>query len=170
MLEKARRRVSRFGLANVEAIEVMDADPSNKNPSRVFRLAGGWHIKPGREPVRSEIVHDSGEKYSYSEIRRELLRLKSLQQPTTSSVQPELTPTAQAETGSPASNAVSQYQRYENILIPVPESVPLEVCPSKDSRSLIDSGVSQGGRNTNGAKLVRDLIGTALARIGKEKL
>ena len=41
-------------------IEVMDADPSNKNPSRVFRLAGGWHIKPGREPVRSEIVQDSG--------------------------------------------------------------------------------------------------------------
>ncbi len=141
-------------------IEVMGADPSNKNPSRVFRLAGGWHIKPGREPVRSEIVQDSGEKYSYSEIRRELLRLKSLQQ-LVSSVQPELTPVKQVETRSPSTDAAPQYQCYENIQVPVTESVPLEVCLSKESRALIDSGVSQGGRNTGGAKLARDLIGAA---------
>ena len=32
---------------------------------------------------------------------------------------------------------------------------------SKESRALLESGVSQGGRNTQGAKLARDLIGTA---------
>lgn len=50
-------------------IEVMGADPSNKNPSRVFRLAGGWHIKPGREPGRTEIVQESGQKYSYEQLK-----------------------------------------------------------------------------------------------------
>jgi len=149
-------------------IEVMGADPSNKNPSRVFRLAGGWHIKPGREPVRSEIVQESGAKYSYSEVRRELLRLHSLKQ-LAESVQSGLTPVLQAEGRSPfkaemgshSSNAVPQRQRYEDIQIPVPESVPLEVCLAKESRSLLNSGVGEGGRNTNGAKLARDLIGTA---------
>jgi len=140
-------------------IDVMGADPSNKNPSRVFRLAGGWHIKPGREPVRSEIVQESGEKYSYSEVRRELIRLHSLQQPV-SSLQPELTPVKQAEIQSRSVHAALQYQRYEDIQIPVTEAIPLEVCLSKDSRTLIESGISQGGRNTNGAKLARDLIGT----------
>ena len=48
-------------------IEVMGADPSNKNPSRVFRLAGGWHVKPGREPRRTEIVQESGQKYPYEQ-------------------------------------------------------------------------------------------------------
>jgi hypothetical protein len=51
-------------------IEVMEADKSNKNPSRVFGLAGAWHIKPDREPVKSEIVSDSGIRYSYTEQAR----------------------------------------------------------------------------------------------------
>ncbi|MEG4458702.1 hypothetical protein [Microcoleus sp. N9_A1] len=40
-------------------IQVMEADESNKNPSRVFRLAGAWHVKPDREPVKTEILHHS---------------------------------------------------------------------------------------------------------------
>jgi hypothetical protein len=51
-------------------IEVMEADNSNKNPSRVFGLAGAWHIKPDREQVKSEIVSDSGIRYSYTEQAR----------------------------------------------------------------------------------------------------
>jgi hypothetical protein len=39
--------------------------------------------------------------------------------------------------------------------------VPLYQCLSKDDRALIDGGVSEGGRNANGAKLARNLIGTA---------
>lgn len=129
-------------------IEVMNADPANKNPSRVFRLAGGWHIKPGREPVRSEMVQDSGKKYSPDELLMKLREIKQQRQPD----QKPLT-----------------FTRYEDIQVPVPESVSLEVCLSKESRSLLESGVSEGGRNTNGAKLARDLIGTAdhLASIGQ---
>jgi hypothetical protein len=205
-------------------IEVMGADPANKNPSRVFRLAGGWHVKPGREPVRTEIVQDSGIKYSYSQLRERLLELKALKNPEsviTLIPQPEpvasdivkligsYTPLRQCGgnwrgdcvfcnavdkllvnpslqsfeclncyAGGDADNYANtaddflrKYQRpvrgghhrsrYQDISVPVPESVPLEVCLSKDSRALLESGVSQGGRNTNGAKLARDLIGTA---------
>jgi hypothetical protein len=56
-------------------IKVMKADPANKNPSRVFRLAGGWHVKPGREPKRTQIVQESGQKYSYQELKDKLIAL-----------------------------------------------------------------------------------------------
>ena len=56
-------------------IKVMKADPANKNPSRVFRLAGGWHVKPGREPQRTQIVQESGQKYSYQELKDKLISL-----------------------------------------------------------------------------------------------
>lgn len=71
----------------VMLIEIMDADQSNKNPSRVFRLAGAWHVKPDREPIKSEIVAESGIRYSYSDLRdwllpryQEILRRKEEEQ------------------------------------------------------------------------------------------
>jgi hypothetical protein len=141
-------------------IEVMGADASNKNPSRVFRLAGGWHVKPGREPVRTEIVQDSGKKYAYEQVRQELLRLHSQrlsnqEQPTPLLKLPQQSKLPTTSIPSP------QYQRYEDIQIPVLESVPLEACLAKESRLLLASGVSEGSRNVSGTKLARDLIGTA---------
>jgi hypothetical protein len=56
-------------------IEVMEADESNKNPSRVFRLAGAWHVKPERQPLKTEIVGESGIRYSYNDLRDRLLAL-----------------------------------------------------------------------------------------------
>ena len=41
------------------------------------------------------------------------------------------------------------------------QGIPLENCLSKDDRSLINGGTSQGGRNNTGAKLARGIIGTA---------
>lgn len=204
-------------------IEVMGADPANKNPSRVFRLAGGWHVKPGREPRRTEIVQDSGKKYSIEQLRVRLLELKALGEPIQPSVQEIVAPAEQdivelvgkyiplsqcasdwigdcpfcnatdkfivkpryqafeclsCQAGGDADNYhnsaaafLKKYQRsksassqriaYKDIQIPVASPVPLEVCLSKESRTLIDSGVGEGSRNTNGAKLARDLIGTA---------
>lgn len=216
-------------------IEVMGADPANKNPSRVFRLAGGWHVKPGREPQRAEIVQESGIKYSYEQLRDRLLELKAEVIPASLPVQPPLKGIQSAtesdiveliggyiplkQCGSdwkgdcPFCNAVDQFivkprhqafeclncksggdgdnycnsaadflKKYQrnfsgtsqrirsyDIQVPVPESVPLEVCLSKNSQHLLQSGASEGGRNANGAKLARDLIGTAnhLQRIGQ---
>ena len=41
------------------------------------------------------------------------------------------------------------------------QGIPLENCLSRDDRSLISGGTSQGGRNNTGAKLARGIIGTA---------
>lgn len=138
------------------------SDQSLKNPSRVMRLAGAWHIKPGHEPVRCDIIHQSNKHYSHEELRAAI----PMAQPP---VQRILEPVRQLEERSPSTHAAPQYQHYEKIEIPVSESVPLYHCLSKESRSLLDSGVGEGGRNTGGAKLARDLIGTAshLQNIGQ---
>jgi Protein of unknown function (DUF3987) len=53
----------------------------------------------------------------------------------------------------------------ENRPMPTVEAVagdmPLRVCLSKDSRELLENGAGEGGRNVDGAKLARDLIGTS---------
>lgn len=133
-------------------IEVMGADPANKNPSRVFRLAGGWHVKPGRAPVMSEIVQESGKKYSPQQLLEKLrsMRQHQVEQPTM--IQNAPTPQQQSN---------QRFTRYKDITVPVPESVPLESCLSKGSQARLQSGEAMGGRNTNGASLARDLIGTA---------
>jgi hypothetical protein len=130
------------------------SDQSLKNPSRVMRLAGAYHIKPGCPPVRCDIIHQSDKRYSHEDLRAAI--------PVVQPMQPVLELVPQLEARAHSSNAAPQYQRYEDIQIPVPASVPLEVCLAKESRTLLESGVSEGGRNTNGAKLARDLIGTAL--------
>jgi predicted P-loop ATPase len=49
------------------------------------------------------------------------------------------------------------------------DEIPLINCLSKEHRSLIESGMSEGGRDNAGASLARDLIGTAehLSAIGQ---
>lgn len=140
------------------------ADPAIKNPSRVMRLAGAYHIKPGCEPLRCNIIHNCGKRYSYEELRAAVPLQK--QQPSPQPQLPLLAHSQQPELHHPT----PQSQLYDDILVPVPESVPLEVCLSRDSRFLLESGVNEGGRNTNGAKLARDLIGTAnyLQSIGQQ--
>jgi hypothetical protein len=123
------------------------SDPALKNPSRVMRLAGSFHIKPGCEPVCCNIIHSLDRRYSYDELRAAIPLLKP--------IAPQL-PLLQPTCGS-----TSQGKRYEEIQVPVPEAVPLEACLSKESRLLFESGVSEGSRNVSGAKLARDLIGTA---------
>lgn len=146
-------------------IDVMQADPSNKNPSRVFRLAGGWHVKPGRDPIRTEIVQDSGKKYSAQQLLEKLQEIRQRQLPLTKQPQiPDLEPKQENRRTSPGN------RRCDSIQVPVPESVPLEMCLSKNSQQLLQAGATTGSRNASGAKLARDLIGTAsyLQSIGQQ--
>lgn len=134
-------------------IMAMGADPSNKNPSRVFRLAGGWHVKPGREPVKSEIVQDSGIRYSYGELRDRLLSLQpSLKE------QPSLPVEIAPQQQKPPSTLLEHPQRYKDVRVPVPMPVPLE-CALGKTKDFLDGVSSQ--RNTSMAALARDLLGTA---------
>src|SRR4028118_976450 len=132
-----------------DLLEFADADRSLKNPSRVMRLAGAWHSS-GKQSV---IASNSGKRYTYTGLRAIIPTLEKIQ-PTL--FQPKLHPP-------------STVSRCEDITIPVPASVPLKECLAKSSRNLLN-GISEGGRNEAGAKLARDVIGTAnyLRTIGQQ--
>lgn len=65
---------------------------------------------------------------------------------------------AEGKPSEPATQSWAQFDRTFNL--PISDVVPLEICLSRVSRDALD-GVSKGGRNDAGAKLARDLIGTA---------
>lgn len=56
-----------------DLLEFSDGDRSIKNPARVMRLAGGWHISINEQGEQiyqqSRIISDSSKKYSYAELR-----------------------------------------------------------------------------------------------------
>jgi hypothetical protein len=144
-----------------DLLELADGDRSIKNPARVMRLAGAWHISFDEEgnPVynQSLITSESGKVYTYEELRAAIPFSQAENSlPSIKRAEPskEL-----LESQAPISS--DHLPRHpEEIQIPVGASVPLECCLSKESRYLIEHGVAMGGRNTNGAKLARDLIGT----------
>ncbi|QHU99991.1 DUF5906 domain-containing protein [Synechocystis sp. CACIAM 05] len=53
-------------------LNLLDADRTLKNPSRILRVAGGWHIKPGEEPVKCELINPTDHRYSQAEIEQAL--------------------------------------------------------------------------------------------------
>ncbi len=136
-----------------DLLEFSDGDRALKNPSRILRLAGSLYMK-GNEPgsTQAAIVSNSGKCYSYQQLRAAI--------PMQQTPAPELQPIQQITPKNQSSISTSTYQRYEDIQVPIPESVPIYNCLSKESRALIEFGVSND-RNVNGAKLARDLIGTA---------
>lgn len=136
-----------------DLLEFSDGDRALKNPSRILRLAGSSYMK-GDKPgtTQAAIVSNSGKRYSYEQLRA----IIPIQQTPT----PELQPIQQITQKTGSSIPTPTYQRYDDIQVPVPESVPLYNCLSKESRTLIESGVG-ADRNVNGAKLARDLIGSA---------
>jgi hypothetical protein len=146
--------VAEWKQLQTDLLTYTSADPVIKNPSRVMRLAGAWHIKPGEQPLICNIISQSGLLYTYEELRS-CVPMQQHQ-----AVQLVAQPTPQEQ----------HYIRYgDNISVPMSIAIPLEVCLSKKSRTLLNFGVNEGGRNSNGAKLARDLIGTAnyLTSIGQ---
>lgn len=112
------------------------SDQKLKNPSRVLRLAGAYHIKPECEPIRCDILHQSDKVFTYDELRFAIPRRT---QPESSNIK------------------FSTINHSPSIT----DDVPLYQFLTKDDRALIDQGSGQGERNSSGAKLARNLIGTA---------
>ena len=125
----------------VDLLEMADADRALKNPSRVMRLAGAWHIS-GKGLNQSRIVSCSDCRYSYDDLR-------------------QLIPFHQ-KTETPLFDQVSTGTRlrWDQISVPIEDEIDLQICISKESRHIL-MGVDDGGRNVAGAKLIRDLLGTA---------
>lgn len=136
-----------------DLLEFSDGDRALKNPSRILRLAGSWYMK-GNKPgtTQAAIVSNSGKRYSYEQLRGVI--------PTQHPSAPDLVPIQQITPKNSFSISASTNLRCEDIQVPIPESVPIYNCLSKESRALIEFGAS-ADRNINGAKLARDLVGTA---------
>ena len=119
-----------------DLLEFADVDRKLKNPARVMRLAGFKHSKTG---VVATIISQSGNRYDYETLRAAIPGERQPEKP----------------------KALSWADFDRSFSLPWPEPVPLEVCLSKSNRALLESGISEGGRNSSGATLARDLIGTA---------
>ena len=168
-----------------DLLEYVDGDRSIKNPSRVMRLAGCWHISfkskvnppltppkggsqkskvRGKSEVRnqksevgtqptpnpsqegkleveynqSRIISESGCTYSYSQLRSLI--------PSSVNSDPKVT---NVRTNGHKPTLITE------------QEVPLYQFLTKDDRALIDAGAVNGTRNSSGAKLARNLIGTS---------
>ena len=154
-----------------DLLEYVDGDLSIKNPSRVMRLAGCWHISfkseaklnSEEEVAKSEvqynqssIISESGCTYTYSQLRN-------------------LIPSSVPVSSSAHQSIVKSDQKIANVEVNgkkptlltdncslLTEEVPLYQFLTKDDRNLIDAGAANGTRNSSGAKLARNLIGTSV--------
>ncbi len=132
-----------------DLLEFGDGDRSIKNPARVMRFAGGWHISHDEDgnPVynQSKIISCSGKTYSYEELR-------------------EIIPSTVTCTEQSRNNSYQKSTNKDGNGQKPPlstEKVPLYQFLTKDDRNLIDVGAVNGTRNDSGAKLARNLIGTS---------
>lgn len=114
-----------------DLLEYADADRALKNPSRVMRLAGCWHFAPNNVPSGQTQIILNTGKRYSYEELRAII--------------PKI------------KRAVTSTRELELSF----GDVPLYQCLSKDDRQLIDGGAGIGERNNKGAKLARNLIGTA---------
>jgi hypothetical protein len=129
-----------------DLLEFGDGDRSIKNPARVMRLAGAWHIShdANGNPIynQSKIISASGKTYSYEELR-------------------EIIPSSVKSTSSSAHQKSTKKDGNGQKPPLSTEKVPLYQFLTKDDRKLIDVGAVNGTRNDSGAKLARNLIGTS---------
>ena len=126
-----------------DLLEFADGNRSIKNPSRVMRLAGFKHGETGKVGT---IISQSGHRYDYETLRAAI---------------PSPTPAQPAQPQGQDPKAISWPEFDRSFQLPYPEAIPLEICLSKASRAALEQGAGEGGRNDTGAKLARDLLGTA---------
>lgn len=124
---------SEWSELQTDLLEYMDADRALKNPSRVMRLAGGYHIHPGRKPIQTTVISQSEKTYTYQQLRA-------------------IIPKAQGK------RKISWAEFDCSFSFPTSELVPLQVCLSRENRERLENGTGEGERNSSGYALACDLI------------
>jgi len=119
-------------------LNLLDGDRTLKNPSRVLRVAGAWHLKPGQDPIQCELINVTEKRYSQGEIEAALMAMGGEPEPPPAPKTPPSRPLSVAEGSAPP--------------------IPLIQCISLEHRRLVESG-AVSNRNAQGAALARDLIG-----------
>lgn len=119
-------------------LEYTDSDRTIKNPSRVMRVPGCWYINSAGQAIdQTDIVSKSGMTYSYDLLRSAIPRQE------------------------PVERSPNWYEFERAFKLPFNRSVPLEICLSRHSRSLLECGAPEGIRRDRAIALGKDLIGTA---------
>ena len=139
-----------------DLLEYGDGDRSIKNPARVMRMAGAYHISHDDDgnPVyrQSKIINASAKTYSYEELREAIPEQK------------ERLPIVEAANTqnvlySNYSSQLSLPRHPEQIQIPVPVAVPLLQCCRKEVREWVITGVPKGcNRNDKAIEVGLELI------------
>lgn len=124
--------VDEWKILQANLLNFLDADRSLKNPSRVLRVAGGWHVKPGEAPIKCQILNPTDRKYSQAEIEGALA--------------PKI-PTAPAP-------------KIKTAITAIVPPIPLINCLPLRDRELVTNGAGEGSRNQTGYGLAKDLIAT----------
>jgi hypothetical protein len=144
-----------------DLLNFTNGDPVIKNPSRVMRLPGCFHITYNQgNQIYSQtlIIRGSEQYYSFFELRSHIPltipKLKSTLSLKTKTVI-ERSPSPKLTIATPK----KRIRSLSDIPLPLPIPVPLFVCLSRQSRSYLE-GVSEGSRNGSGVRLALDLIGT----------
>ncbi len=145
-----------------DLLQYTDADRSIKNPARVMRLAGGWHISHDEEgnPIynQTKIISASAQTYSYEELR-ELIPEQKERLPIV-----EAANESQKDFQDFSDNIETNIPRHpEQINVPVPAPVPLLQCCRKEVREWIATGVPKGCKRNDAA------INVGLELIGVER-
>jgi predicted P-loop ATPase len=132
--------VDDWKILQANLLNALDGDRNLKNPSRVLRVAGAWHVKAGEEPIKCALINTRPEnKYSQAQIEAALEKYAI-----------EIPP-------SPPSPPSLKNAKVETSIIP---PIPLINCLPKRDRLLIETGAGNGSRNQNGYGLAKDLIAT----------
>ena len=129
-----------------DLIALTGSDPKNKNPSRVFRVAGSYHVQKDIDgnllpDFQCNIINESGVRYNYDQLRAAIPSRKA---------------------SLPVFNA-NEFAGQEVQHRAPKESnsgpVPLVNLLSISHRDVLTNGIGEGGRNNGLAEFVRDAIG-----------
>lgn len=126
--------VADWKILQSDLLDHSDGDRKIKNPSRVMRLAGCYHTG---SDCPSQIISSSGIKYSYNDLRAAI-------------------PENEVQVSG---SSWTEFDRQ--FTLPTTSSIPLAECLSRKDRDVLARGTGEGGRNSDGFALAKDLLGTA---------
>nr|WP_198648327.1 hypothetical protein [Cyanothece sp. BG0011] len=143
--------VEKWSQLQRDLLEYTDGDRSIKNPARVMRLAGGWHISydENGNPIynQTKIISASAKTYSFEELR-ELIPKQKERLPLV-----EVATESNDFVNNVSDNlSTSSLPRHpEQISVPVPAPVPLLQCCRKEVREWVATGVPKGCKRNDTA-------------------
>ncbi|CCQ57222.1 hypothetical protein CWATWH0005_199 [Crocosphaera watsonii WH 0005] len=163
--------LDKWGELQRDLLEYVDGDRSIKNPARVMRMAGGWHIShdPDGNPIynQTKIISASAKTYNYEELR-EIIPQKEERLPIVEAATYEVRSDSCNKDDS--STQSSEIRHPDFITVPVPAPVPLLQCCRKEVRELVATGVPKGcKRNDEAINVGLELIAVEryLQRLGQ---